>query len=294
MGTPQTYTTAIAHTTDAQFRAWGLELSNALQAAGFVKTADTGQINWATVVRPAINTSAGYEIYRFDDALQGTYPIFFKLEYGATTSATVAAMWLTVATGSNGAGTLIGQSTSRVQCTAISATASTTTAYATYICHKGGFGGVMWKCGAIATAPTAAGFFTICRTVDDTGAETGDGFTVYRRSTANSASSLSESVSVLNATTFAPSNAYSCAWGGVAASDVGANKQVYRNYMVQPGVRPVMQMLTCISAEFPGATTLVAAMVGSTPRTYLSGGSYTVYAGANVSAAYCNAMLWES
>lgn len=97
-------------TTDAEFRTWGQALSTALQAGsggqGLVKTADTGQINWTTATWPAVNnTSAGYEIYRFDDNLQGTAPVFIKFEYGRG-DGQFNTIWFTIGTGTNGTGTL--------------------------------------------------------------------------------------------------------------------------------------------------------------------------------------------
>ena len=49
----------INHANDADFRAWGSDLSVSLGQVGLVKTADTGQIEWVTVTRPTINTKAG-------------------------------------------------------------------------------------------------------------------------------------------------------------------------------------------------------------------------------------------
>jgi hypothetical protein len=96
--------------TDADFRAWGSAISNALAAMGLVKTADTGQINFTTVLKPASGQiSMGYEIWRFNDVLQATAPVFIKLEYGSGQSAgTQLALWYTVGTGSDGAGNLNG------------------------------------------------------------------------------------------------------------------------------------------------------------------------------------------
>ncbi|MCB1713466.1 MAG: hypothetical protein KDH96_13660, partial [Candidatus Riesia sp.] len=66
--------------TDALFRDWGSKLSAAIQAVGLVKTGDTGQINWSTVT---VGTGIrGYEIFRFNDSLQATTPVFIKIEYG--------------------------------------------------------------------------------------------------------------------------------------------------------------------------------------------------------------------
>jgi hypothetical protein len=74
---------------DATFRAWGSGIAAQIAAMGLVQTSDTGQINWVTVARPALNTIAGYEIWRFNDALQATKPVFIRIDYG--TSSPVAA-----------------------------------------------------------------------------------------------------------------------------------------------------------------------------------------------------------
>jgi hypothetical protein len=99
----------VGQTSDEEFRAWGKAVSDAIQLGGIVKTADTGQIDWATVSKPAaINTSQGYEIYRFADSLQSTAPVFFRLDYGSGSDAKYASLWLTVGTGSDGNGTITG------------------------------------------------------------------------------------------------------------------------------------------------------------------------------------------
>lgn len=97
--------------------AWGAALSAAIQACGLIKTADTGQINWATVTQPgSVDIVAGYEIYRFNDALQATSPVFMKIEYGSGGQlATTPQYWIRFGTGSDGAGTLTGRVSSRMQ-----------------------------------------------------------------------------------------------------------------------------------------------------------------------------------
>ena len=102
-----TFLAAPSNSTDALFRDWGSKISTALSAIGLVRTADTGQIDWATVLTPsATNQSRGYEIYRFNDALQGTYPIFVKVEYGSATNILWPCTWWTVGSATDGAGTL--------------------------------------------------------------------------------------------------------------------------------------------------------------------------------------------
>lgn len=100
------------NTTDGEFRAWGSAISAGLAAVGMVKVAATGTIDWATVVRGTATTAGtawGFEVWRFDDALQATHPVFIKIEYGGSNSSTavqsVPAIWVTVSRGVDGSGT---------------------------------------------------------------------------------------------------------------------------------------------------------------------------------------------
>jgi hypothetical protein len=176
-----TATTSMTNTVnnDAEFRAWGSAYAAKWASMGLVQTADTGQINWGTVTKPAaINTVAGYEIWRFNDALQSTYPIFVKIEYGTGASAANAGLWISASSGTNGAGTLTGITTTRTQVVCATATA---TAINHYWCGDTNRLGV-----AVlgTTAATSMGAW-IERTLDASGAVTSEGLTVvYRASSA--------------------------------------------------------------------------------------------------------------
>ena len=115
--------------TDADFQTWGQGIEAQLVACGLVVTADTGQVNLATMTRPAINNYAGYRMYRFSDALQATKPVFIKLEYGVAGTTDRPAWRVQIGTNTNGAGTLTGQvSTALVVAQASSKTAGATLA----------------------------------------------------------------------------------------------------------------------------------------------------------------------
>jgi hypothetical protein len=157
-------------TTDAEFRTWGSAVSAQLAAVSLIKAADTGQIDWATVARPtAANGVAGYEIWRFNDSLQATKPVFLKLEYGTgISSATSTGMWLTVATGTNGAGTLTGQVGTRYQAAAYNAQTTTSYFYVSGAADRIHL--VMW--------PSAVSYchgFSVERTKDAAGADDSSG-----------------------------------------------------------------------------------------------------------------------
>lgn len=94
---------------DADFRAWGSGIAAQLAAIGLVKTADTGQIDWSTVLRPTANNYAGYEIWRFNDSFQATAPVFIKIEYGAGSPVDRPNLRVQVSSATNGAGTPTGQ-----------------------------------------------------------------------------------------------------------------------------------------------------------------------------------------
>lgn len=95
--------------TDADLRTFIINVHAALTALGLVQTGDTGQVNTATVTRPgSANTSSGYSVWRFDDALQSTRPVYMKLEFGSGGGVANFSIWLTVGSATDGAGTLIG------------------------------------------------------------------------------------------------------------------------------------------------------------------------------------------
>lgn len=102
---------------DTEFRDWVERVHDAIEGAGLVQTADTGQIDRATVAAPTTSFEVmGYEMFRFDDTEQANLPIYIKVEYGSGFISGADARpgcWFTAGTGTNGAGTLTGQVTSR-------------------------------------------------------------------------------------------------------------------------------------------------------------------------------------
>jgi hypothetical protein len=105
-----TFSVAYKQTSDAEFRAWGLAVKTALAAVGLTQTADTGQIDWATVAFPAAgSTKKGYEIWRFSDALHvaGSY-VFIRIDYGSGAAAATPSIWFTIGQSTDGAGTITG------------------------------------------------------------------------------------------------------------------------------------------------------------------------------------------
>jgi hypothetical protein len=152
--------------TDAVFRAWGVLFNAKLALAGLVQTADTGQINWTTVSTAVINTAAGYEIWRFNDTLQATAPVFLKIEYGSGAATTGPSIWLTVGSGSDGAGNLTGIKSTRQQFTC--ATGAACTCYVSGDTNR-------FVLAVPNTAVSTSFLVSFERTVDAAGAVTNEG-----------------------------------------------------------------------------------------------------------------------
>lgn len=176
---------AIDHTSDVGFRGWAtsymsqlLNCQDVLFNALLVQTTDTGQINLGTVTRPAVNTAAGYQIFRLKDN-----SLFFKVEFGTGSSAGIPMMWLTVGTGSNGSGTLTGQTSTRNIVGQQFVPGSPVTIYKQYACVSPFLDSIVLAFGQDAPNGSVGYFqslWIVSRTVDTSGNPDGKGFSVYR------------------------------------------------------------------------------------------------------------------
>ena len=271
--TTASFSSVIDHTSDAGFRAWGQGVSTALTAVGLTQAADTGQIDLTTVTRPGTTTAAGYQIWRFNDTLQGSAPIFIKLEYGTSNIATVPALWVTVATGSNGSGTLTGTTLLARTMTGLtnSAPASTVTAYPSYFCYSTTLSFLGW---ALKNGYNANGTFSVFmlgRSCDATGTPTGTGVTMF---VGNSNSGNSH---IQTCTTYATgtktinsiSGKYSLIPGGVTSSSSGSDIQAFLNWAMYPLVEPINWRCTVIQTEITaGLAFQLRSLVRRHTRTY--------------------------
>lgn len=95
-------------TSDAAFRAFGSTLSAQLGTM-LTRFPTSNDINWSTVALPASNTyTTTFEVYRFNDSLQSSHPLFLKFEYGLTNATAAYAIRLTIAKACSAAGVLSG------------------------------------------------------------------------------------------------------------------------------------------------------------------------------------------
>lgn len=101
----------------AGYRAWVSSIHNAILACGLVQTADTGQADPATINPVTSIISAGYCVYRFNDALQVASPIYLRIDWSHGNGSNVAGLWISVGTGTDGAGNLTGATSGVFKCT---------------------------------------------------------------------------------------------------------------------------------------------------------------------------------
>lgn len=98
----------------ATFKAYGENITTALNAMGFVQTADTGQLDFSTASSYSLGSGVyfGYQVWRFNDTLQSTRPIFFKVHFitGSFSSSAIGFVGIRLEVGSstNGSGGITG------------------------------------------------------------------------------------------------------------------------------------------------------------------------------------------
>lgn len=103
-----TFTNRSGFANDAEFRVWGQKISDIFAACGLVK--HWANFDWATVLKPTNpNNSTNQEIWRFDDSLQATKPVFIKLWFGTSQSYDyLGGLWVQISNGADGSGNLNG------------------------------------------------------------------------------------------------------------------------------------------------------------------------------------------
>jgi hypothetical protein len=248
------------HTDNATFRALGLKVSNSFTTVGFPKSADTGQIDWATVTRPAEYSAAGYEIRYFNDSLHATYPIYVKLEYGRSnySAASTLVLWVTVGTGTNGAGTITGVKIS--QTLVVPGGGASGSLFPWYFCCKPGYIAVK----AAHLAVDRQWFFSVCRTCDDSGEINGEGVMFYY-------TQYTELNRIVNCgSQISDSRSYAMFPGSATSTAVGANKQAARHFAFQPTIRCVPFFLSYFDAEIGAESAFTAVTAGVAERAFLT------------------------
>lgn len=308
----QSWAFTIDHQNDAGFRAWGHDFSTRLAAIGLAQTADTGQIDWATVTRPATNTTAGYEIWRFDDTQQSDAPIYLKFEYGTNNASTRPRILVSIGTGSDGSGNLTGELVTQLNMGA-AVGGATGSSVQSFFCHADGFLGLVWGRNGPQTNYNY-GTFMLCRTCDGDGVPTAQGCMFMWQNLPTSFSTNGTTFAANGSINFDTSTAYYGVGGttgdqppvgmlpghvGGSFADADGDLAAMPFFSANPQPFPVFGMCAVWATDVSPTGTFNATIVGATERTYINigpggFGAVAVAAkyddgGANIN----NCMLWE-
>lgn len=291
----QAWAFGINHQSDAGFRAWGADFSSKLAAVGLVQTADTGQIDWNTVTRPAINTQAGYEVWRFNDSLQATAPVYIKFIYGTGASnAARPAIWWTIGNETNGAGgvNFRGNTTVRTLSGPTAAAIGTTkNSYMVYV-PSAGFFAFIHGVNAISNMAHSGGF--IARSMDATEAITGEALL------ATALLGVSQTIPPTLVTLFYSGDSIAELHTGIISciptdvdTVVDGKTQAFVSWWVKLA-RPMPWVLAAVRSEHPIGQTFAATALQQ-QRTYLSIEQQwgQMWNGALSNTAGASAILWE-
>lgn len=279
--------------TNGAFRAWGSQLSNDLAAMGLVKTNDFNQINWSTINAPTTNYQAvGYEVWRFNDALQAEAPVFFNLNYGSgTQNANSPGLVIYPGIGSNGLGIILG-------CPGPEALYSWDSDSANQICvFSGDINRV--AIGLFTSRYRCAGFFSIERTKNNAGLDTNEGilFSIwgcndyvyqYRKTRCISFSGASSRENESGILT--PSG------GGGTSGETGNDIALYPNYIFKHGkpLNPGITVLGYYNGDVLQGTVASVPIYGSMKKYYFLGGTDFIAPSARGGvSSTCLAMLFE-
>lgn len=290
---------AATNNTDVNFRAWINEIHNALIAYGWVQTADTGQINFATVTRPAgANTYQGYAVYRMNDALQSTCAVFMRIDFGTAGGVDSPGIKVQITIGgTNGAGTLTGN-VSSIQTTAASNSGTATTANCRTSGTASRFCLSFWH-NDLGAGTTGQGFlFIVERDRDTAGNETslGVNFLVFYVTGTSSGNwqgrsqflELAGGTGAVDTIFYAMVSAQSSQSGGgnVGVGPVRTQLGPFRN--------PMMGLLLCVRSDFTMATTGPVTIYGTSHTYIFLATAQTNNNAINQWNANCAfAMLWE-
>lgn len=269
MATSNQTLTLSATITDAEFRAVSQFIANTMETGGIIKTSDTGQVNLTTMTFPVANyTAAGYEIRRFSDALQATAPIFMKIEYARGGGANFFDIFLTLGTGSDGAGNITGIKYSRTQL-------NLATNFTSSSCLISA--GASWVIFMLGTNSSGLGVFSLERAKTSTGADSNRGLYLLTNKPPQQcrfidytgvSSPINEGSS---GGCFAPAQATS----GLHSS---GNVAVYPFYFFGAGetMPPSRNLVGGFDANFTDGSSYSVQLYGQTQTMYkpLSGGSY--------------------
>lgn len=277
---------SIADTT--AWRARVSEISNALTAVGFPKTADTGQIDPATTTLPGAGASGGYEVRYLNDALHTTAPVFLRIDYFRNSGGGLLSTRVTMGTGTNGAGTITGLNTGVID-PQQGFSPGRAVARPSYFAADSGYAWMAYGAGAgLPVNPWIMNTWMVCRTVDAAGEISADGVALYY---SLGLSLRRRVISRLSNSVYAEDAAYSMVVGGLTNTETGTGPQVYRHWAHTPSSRRLRHLATYVNPEISEGSVLSLPVVGAAID-YLALGPLLGNCSVQQLPAHCILLAW--
>ena len=279
-----------------EFRAWGSMISNMFANSGLVAQTGIGEINWTTVAMPgAAYAVQGYEVWRFADALQSTYPVYFRVDYGSGQTNNRPAMWFTIGSGIQSNGNLTGVR-SPITYTGnghslLAGANSSANTLLTYYCGDTSRFVIAWCAAGTGANSMLHMFASMERTVDANGSPTGDGVLL-------AFSDYNVRKQVAWQRTIGDYTAVEESWGilmpNTTSGVSGSNTAVYPLFHAAgPYLNPGLNLLSYFQGDFTANTSNALTFYG-TSHTYMPLGNAAIHTTSRRAGAASTLMIrWE-
>jgi len=287
------WSTRMRNDSDANYQEWRDELIGKLNTLSPLLAAETN-ITVGAGARPASNTEQGYAVYRLNDSLHATAPIFLRFGFGTASGAGNPRLQLTTGTSTNGSGVLGGTAVgliSNIHPANGGGAQTSDVGRQSYACANEGFFGLSFKQGAMN------GSFFIVRTC------TALGVPDARGSLAHWGLGTSSTINKRQAFRYASPAAAYPAQTGIARAMLGFIPQLDNTSAIGPDIQaavgwtrvpettPLFAVAGILSGEVNIGNTFSFTPVGSTARTFITLPNETGGFGPDLTLN--TAMLWE-
>lgn len=295
--TTASWSSRVRHDSDAMYWEWRDEFITklGLLVSGGVLAADETNITPGAGARASTNAEQGYAVYHISDSLHGTAPIYIRFGFGTGSNASCPRIRITVGTSTNGSGVIGGTATTGAMVGTYEGAGAQTsdTVRTSYMSGAAGFFGFNWK---IGYSTTPEGYLFICRTCDGDGVPDVNGALVVCFGTGGS-SKISQALRfAATAAAYTQQTGMDLAYfpqkkNGLIGSDV----RIGVVWSIIPQPTPMFGLCVIRTTDFSQGTTFSAAMVGSTPRTFiaLSNTGLTPIGSSQDDGGTALAFLWE-
>lgn len=293
----QQFNAVCDNSTLANFKSWAKAISDWFATCGWSRTGDSGQVDWAALAAPPGTGAFVYEIWQPGDV--GTLtPFYVKMEYGNfSAQANAPQIKVTIAESTDGSGGVTGLNFTQ----AVNQTNVANQGASLFDCRLHGannrIAAMMWRNGTGGVGR----FFAIERSLDGSGAPTGDYVTLWTVGTCSTNNSPAGQRSLLFGVGVAPATgpgiAAPAGWVARCGGHGGLTSAFYNKIpfdtcspLVGRFGQPCTVCGVTVGADTTEAVTFDVTLYGAT-RTYLPSKTGTL--GQVVSAAQMMCMRYD-